>query len=421
MKHLPSVSFTTSNQLCTGCGICEDICPKGAIKFSVVNAINIPIIDDEKCINDKGCSRCFQVCSGVGIDIRKQYSDLDSDVKNNFDYYIGNYVNCYAGHSTNYDIRYHSASGGMITQLLLYLLEKRLINGAVVTKFKVNAPTQPETIIATSKEEIISGKSSKYCPVSLNGISSKIKKLEGKFVIVGLPCHIQGFRKYEQKDHTFKEKIFGYFSIFCSSTRTFNGTEYHFSRYGIQISEIKEFAYRDDGCLGFMKVLTETHELKIPFREYYHKLRSFFKPKRCLYCIDHFGDLADLNFGDIQIGKYKKDKIGVNSIISRNSYFDDLLNNAYSAGVVTLEQIKPSVLKNSQHMLKHKRKIAGLNIRLEKKLGNKTPTYDISLPSNYALKDYLIYFSIKVQRYLGAHKSLWPLIDIYNKILLRLS
>ena len=230
MSKQPSINYTVSNKLCTGCGVCEDICPQQAISFHSQNGINIPVINKSLCLNDKGCSRCYQVCSGIGISIRKFSKQLFKRKYVKFDYYIGYFQNCYAGYSNKFNIRYHSASGGLLTQFLIYLFQKGVINGAIVTRFRHNSPTIPETIIATSEEEIISGRSSKYCPVSHNGIASIIKKLEGKFIIVGLPCHIQGFRKYEQNDLQFKKKILGYFAIYCSYNRTFNGTEYVFSR-----------------------------------------------------------------------------------------------------------------------------------------------------------------------------------------------
>lgn len=416
MRKDPSVEFTVSNKLCTGCGICEDVCPKDAIIFHQIKGINIPVIDDDKCINDLGCSRCFQVCSGIGIKLRTISKKLFSD-KNNFDYYVGYYFKCYSGHSNDYDIRFHSASGGLISQLLIYLLKTKIINGAVITRFKEEFPTVPETIIATTEKEIISGKSSKYCPVSLNGLISQINSLEGKYVVVGLPCHIHGFRKYEEKHPRFKNKIFSYFSLFCSGTRTNNGTDFVFSRYKIDKNEVRSFAYRDDGCLGYMKVITEKKQIKIPFLEYYTKLRSFFKPKRCLYCVDHFGDLADISFGDIHTGIYRDDKIGINSVVTRNHEIDRLLQKVKNEDIITLDEIPISILKESQkHMLHHKKRIAALNMKIERSFGSKVPEYDVVFQKKHHFFDYIIYLSIKFQRQLGKNKFFWFIIDIYNKI-----
>jgi len=409
-----TIENVVKNDLCTGCGVCEDVCPQGAIHFSLQDGLSIPKIDKAICINHKGCNRCYQICSGVGMNLRGIAKTIfTGNLKS--DYYAGSYQNAYAGFSNNYDIRFHSASGGMISQFLIFLLEKGFINGAIITKFRENSPTSPISFIATTEEEIMNGKSSKYCPVSLNGLISEINMLKGKYIVVGLPCHIQGFRKYELMYPKFREKIVGYFSTYCSSIRTFNGTDYLFSHYKIDKTKILSFSYRDDGCMGYMKITTEGEIIKIPYREYFQMLKSFFKPKRCLYCIDHYGDLADVSFGDIQTGRYRKDKIGINSIISRNSKLDKLLIQAKNENFIDLEKIELSTIHKSQRaMLSHKRRISGLNIQIEKRLGNETPNYDIQLQTNYSLIDYIAYLTIKVQRQIGKRRYLWPLIDVYN-------
>lgn len=78
-------------------------------------------------------------------------------------------------------------------------------------------------------------KGSKYAPVSLHNAVAGIKAASGtKYVIVGLPCHIQGFRKLEAIDRKFRDKVLGYFAIYCSSGRTFYLTEHVFKERGIK-------------------------------------------------------------------------------------------------------------------------------------------------------------------------------------------
>ena len=170
---------------------------KNAIHLARKKGILVPVIDKAKCINHLGCSMCFQVCTCRGIELRSISKVLYSESKK-FDYYAGYYLDLYASHSNDKNIRYHSASGGTLSQFLIYLLKNNFIDGAVITKYKEDEPTNTESIISTTEEEILSGKSSKYRPVALNGIISKINSLDGKYVIVGIPCQIHGFRKYEQ-------------------------------------------------------------------------------------------------------------------------------------------------------------------------------------------------------------------------------
>ena len=322
MKHIPNIKYTIRHDLCTGCGICEGACPSQAITTIVHKGNFRPIIDDNLCKNDKGCHRCYDSCPGIGIELRKiaRENFTDSNIKS--DKFVGLYLKCFTGYSNEHEIRYHSASGGMASQFLIWLLEHDKIDGAVVTAFDKEAPLMVRSYIATTREEILAGKSSKYAPVTLNHTIQDIKNAKGsRYVIVGLPCHIQGFCKYEKMDKKFRDKITGYFAIFCSSGRNFYLTEHVFNTRKINPSKLTYFAYRDNGCLGNLVAKGDGIEYEERFQSYYQPLRSFFVPHRCIMCIDHYGELADISFGDIHIDPYISDTIGINSLIVRNSKF----------------------------------------------------------------------------------------------------
>lgn len=80
----------------------------------------------------------------------------------------------------------------------------------------------------------------------------------------------------------------------------------------------------------------------------YYNLRSFFIPRRCLFCIDHSAELSDISFGDIHIKPYSEDKIGVNSIIVRNPKMNEILMQAEADGIVTLDDLEEATLVTSQ-------------------------------------------------------------------------
>lgn len=248
-----NISYTIQNELCVGCGICIDVCPHAAISMTVRNGRFIPLINTDLCYNNKGCHRCMDACPGIGIDLCRIANEQYNDDGTKEDKMVGRYLKCFTGHSNDQDIRFHSASGGMVSSFLVFLMEKKLIDGAVVTAFDAKNELLVNSYIAHNREEVLRAKSSKYSPVSLHGMAKAIKEAEGsRYVIVGLPCHIQGFRKLEAIDRKFKEKIAGYFAIYCSSGRTFHLTEHVFKERGIDKNRLTYFAYRDEGCLGSM-------------------------------------------------------------------------------------------------------------------------------------------------------------------------
>lgn len=408
-----NVNFTIKNSLCTGCGVCEDICPTQSIQIKRVSAENIPILNAKTCLGDK-CSRCLKVCPGIGIDLKAKAKELFNT--QNQDKYIGHYTTLYTGYSNDNTIRYHSASGGIVSQFLIYLLEKKIIEGAVVTSFSDKDHITPISYIARNKEDVLKAKSSKYCPVALNKVGNEIKNSEGKYIIVGLPCHIQGFRKRAEIDKKLRERILGYFSIYCSSNRTFNAQKFLLKKYHINPKSLSYFAYRDNGCLGDLIIKDTKKIISVPFINYYGTLRSFFKPRRCLTCIDHYGELADVCFGDIHIPPYSEDKIGINSWIIRNPYFNNLFKDAAQEGYLTMEELDAHTLNESQKaMLYPKQRRAHAIINMDKIFGKATVKYDTILDTP-TLKDYIAEVICHCQRFIGKHPSLWWIIVfLYNR------
>ena len=423
-KIIPNITYTLNHDLCLGCGICQSACPSNAISIIVKKGRFIPHIDKTKCKNDRGCHRCHDVCPGLGIDLRRIASERFTDEQVKSDAWVGRYLKCFTGYSNDEEIRYHSASGGMVSQFLIFLLEKGYIDGAVVTAFDPGNELMVRSYVAHNRDEVLRAKSSKYAPVSLHGMAQAIKKEPGsRYVIVGLPCHIQGFRKLEEKDHKFKEKIAGYFSIYCSSGRTFYLTEHVFKERGIRKENLTYFAYRDEGCLGSLVAKqqdgdTTANREKVyreRFQSYYHPLRSFFIPRRCLFCIDHYGELGDVCFGDIHIKPYMDDKIGINSLVVRKKKWLHLLEEAQKDGIITLDEITVETLNASQKMAGKKKGRNERFIVLNKRLGHVVPIYDISLPKKIGLKTVLDYAQNRAQQFLGRHKSLWWLVSKLKK------
>ena len=406
-----NVTYTVKNELCTGCGVCEDVCPKHCITITKQQGELKPIVDESFCLHEK-CGKCLKVCPGVGVNLTAMAQERFQDNGTNANPFVGRYIAIHTGYSLDDDIRYHSASGGIVSQFLIFLLEKKIIDGAVVTGFGKDHLT-PSSFIARTKEDVLKARSSKYCPVALNIVGNEIAASEGRYVVVGLPCHIQGFRKRMAIDKRLREKIDGLFSLYCSSGRSFYAQDYLLRHYGFIRNKISRFAFRDNGCLGNLVIEMENlKRCEVPFTQYYGSmLRSFFKPHRCLTCIDHYGELADVCFGDIHIPPYSDDHIGISSWISRTSYWESLFKQAANEGYIKMEYVDEDTLNRSQAtMLYPKKRKAKAVMNMDSFIGRACPQYDIILDSP-RMKDYLSQIVCHIQRFIGRRKSLWFLVD----------
>ena len=404
------------NGLCTGCGTCVGICPLDAIEMVIEHkkGIYIPQLDEEKC---NQCGLCFEVCPGHAVDFKQL--NLEIFGKEPEDVLLGSYINCYAGHATDYDIRYNSASGGLVTALLIYALEQGMIDGALVTRMKKDNPLEPEPFIARTKDEIIEAAKSKYCPVPANIDLREILHTEGKYAVVGLPCHIQGVRKAELIDKKLKQRIVLHFGLLCSSNRTFLATEYMLRKAGINPQEVARFDYRGQGNLGqFVATLRNGKRYSLPFLEYYVKLlRSFFIPTRCTLCSDHSCELADISFGDIGFPEFQHDSIGISSIISRSEVGDRFLKQATSAGIIELSNISRDRLVESKIGAFHRKKKHLTGRRNLFGLQGKPVPNDTTKLLKSNLLSYIYAMVLYPEIYVSRRRRLWGLIGSLSVLL----
>ena len=327
---------------------------------------------------------------------------------------LGNYIRCYIGHATDCDIRYNSASGGVITALLIFALEEGIIDGALVTRMNQHKPLEPEVFVARNRDEIVSASGSKYCPVPLNVGLKKILNEEGKFAVVGLPCHIHGVRKFEMINRKLRDKIALRLGLFCANSVTFLGTEFFLRKWGIQKTEIKKLNYRGKGWPGKIVVLSKDGKEKIIPRGTTEKsfLRrilfssSFhfdFTPQRCLVCCDQTCELSDISFGDPWLPELlEKEKVGKSLVIARSKTGEAILEKARARGKIELVEITSNKLLRAQNW-SFKRDFNSRLLAL-KSLGKSTPRYTsksleskciermgilLYLPSYFSSKRYL--------------------------------
>lgn len=413
MSKYRTIDEVVKNNLCTGCGTCVVVCAHSAIKLirEGSKGIYIPIIDKAEC---NRCGICFDVCPGYQVDPRRLDPGLaDADAKNIL---LGNHLHCYVGHATDYNIRYNSASGGLVTAMLLFALENKIIDGALVTKMNEDNPLDPLPFIGWTKDEIISAAGSKYCPVPANiGLKEIIEK-KGKYAVVGLPCHLNGVRKAMNLNSKLKERIVLLIGIFCSGTPNFRATDFLLYRLKLPKEEVKTLEYRGKGWPGNMSLELKSSGMKhIPYPKYCSGWNLFY-PFRCKVCTDWFSNLADISFGDAWLPEIKQnDKIGTSILVSRNKVSEDILQRMVITGKIELEPIVNDKVLKSQGGFSEKRQ----NIKIcfkQSRLGKGSLINDCCLlqPSIWTyLRSDLVYFG----DLLASRRSLWWLLNIYCSLL----
>ncbi len=325
---------------CHGCATCHAVCAREAMDMHIDETLGVyvPVKILDRCTQ---CGLCDKVCPVINDD----FADLANALygQSPWSRMTGHYHAVYAGWTHDQALRHASASGGLLTQVLLYLLAHNQIDAAVVTCADDTDPLHPKGILARSAEDIVTAKGSKYCPVPLNRILKTLKTSKDirRFAYVGLPCHIRGLRRYAETVPGIKDRLAHTFGIICGRTLTFKATEHLLETYQIPKSKVRKMTYRGEGWPGHMLV---NDQVVAPLRDYYRRVnRADFIPSGCQHCTDAYAELADAAFGDAWLGQYTSvPNAGTSLVVTRHQGTNDLLQIMVREGCITLE---PSCLR----------------------------------------------------------------------------
>jgi coenzyme F420 hydrogenase subunit beta len=368
-----NVNMKQEKRFCTGCGTCSGICPSQAISMEIDRGIYKPVVSADKCVN---CGLCAEVCPSLGIDIPRFSSDLFEC--ESFDPRTGFFREAYTGYSTNQEIRLGAASGGMVSGLLIHALEQGIVDGALVTRMSERNPLIPETILARTKEEILLSRKSLYCPAAI-GSSYRLLLKEGKYAVVGLPCHIHGLRKAQTVLPQLAKNVILVLGLFCSNVRTFNATKNILAARGIDHSRVRSLSYRADRWGAEMSVKAEDNQD--------HTIKGYYETKefgsfinfRCTLCWDHTNELADISLGDAW-HQYSPEIPGKSVILLRAKNASEVLVDAVSAGKIKIEQSSVADLVESQHGLHYKKERIGARYALVRLIYWRCPSFCQTFP-----------------------------------------
>lgn len=318
-------SVNLCKEYCTGCGLCHSV-------------YGVELISDEKdflCpeISKDMVDELLKVCPCGG---KATYEMSERDV-------WGNKEGVYLGWSSDSDIRKQASSGGILTSLCIYLLNKGMVDGVIQTVADNVYGTK--TVISRTKEEVLNCMGSRYSvSAPLYSIKNIVKQNE-TYVFVGKPCDVSALRMYLKEDSSLNKQIVYLFSFFCAGTPSGDAQKKLLKELGCSDrSECSSLQYRGNGWPGFATVAKKDgSEARISYNDSWGKILGRDVRKMCRFCIDGIGEMADISCGDAWYLNENNEpdfseKEGRNVIFTRNEKGHELLKRAIDDGAIVAKE-----------------------------------------------------------------------------------
>jgi len=269
---------------CTGCATCIAFCPFSYLKYA-----------EGKPKLGKGCGFCG-ICAFVCpqhelLSLRLEESIFGRQRKPEEEF--GVYRRIVVAQASDEKVLSSCQDGGVVTALLTYAIDNKIIDAAAVSGVSQDKPFYPIPRLVTTPEEILecAGTRYTYSP-NLLAFREGTNQNKKRMVFVGLPCQIQALRKIEGTLLEYINPLHLAIGLLCTESFTYEGLmEGHIQgNLGVDLRDVRKINIK-------AKVLVTTksgEEKVIPLKEAKQYTR-----KSCTICTDFSAELADISVGGL--------------------------------------------------------------------------------------------------------------------------
>jgi coenzyme F420 hydrogenase subunit beta len=353
MRQIHNIRQIVDWRLCLGCGACAYICPHQHIRLTDFAEEGIrPVVDLEQCIS---CSDCLEVCPAYDND----HSEINRRplIDPALAEYCGPVLEIWEGHATDYEVRFKGASGGVLTALALYCMEKEGMHGTLHIGMNSEDATRNQTRMSRSRSELMDNAGSRYAPASACDSLGLIESAPAPCVFIGQPSEVTALRKAARLRPALGINLGLALSFFCAGSPARKGTLDLLAEMGIKPDEVASLRYRGNGWPGmFAPTLKDLNRVapQMSYRDSWNFVQGY-RPFSTNLSPDGTGEDADISCGDPWYREIPADEPGLSLVIVRTEKGRKVLKGAMDAGVVSLNKAEAWKLINSQKNLIAKR------------------------------------------------------------------
>ncbi len=264
----------------------------------------------------------------------------------------------YISHASDETIRRNGASGGVITQTLVHLLETGQIAGAVCLKMGVDVPWRAQPVVARTREEILACAQSIYSATPVNTILQTLEKEPGPLAYVGLPDQVAGIRKLQMLGHPSVRNIKYVLGPYMGTQMEFEAIRSFLRSHHVRSEEeIVDLKYRAGEWPGHLRIALRDGRILKAEKFYYNYLIPFFITRGSLQLVDFTNELTDLSVGDAWSPQYEAKGGGFSVVLARSEQGVKLLESMQQLHLIHLKEIPlDQALDMHGHMLDFKKR-----------------------------------------------------------------
>lgn len=342
--------------LCIGCGICTDQCPTQALTM-IWNPDGFLVPKQIGACGAEG--DCLRVCpfnpdekdperNEDGLSRRFLKDASQSDLK------LGRYIGLHAGFASGH--RMNSSSGGIATYVFEKLLERKLVEHVVSVGQAKSGDNHYEYIVTSNVSDLKAAAKTKYYPVSLGEVITRVRDLPGRVAVSGVACFVKALRLAQSNDALLHEKIRFVVGIICGGVKSRHYTDYLAAKSGADITKVSLPRYRvknessDAADYTFSCIDLRKGEEKSVRMQTIGDMwgTGLFKANACDYCDDVMTELADISLGDAWIKPFDRDGRGNSVIVTRSPEAEGLMCDGSRTNELQLVPLSRDMMVASQ-------------------------------------------------------------------------
>lgn len=357
MSKIRNIEDIVDWQLCLGCGACSYICPQDQIKLIDILETGIrPERAVTASCND--CNDCLQVCPSHSVDFGelKRHPDYQATVDKKTESNWGAIVGIWEGFASDREIRFKASSGGALTAISQYCIEKGNHDLVLHIGEDPNDPVRNRTRVSKTKKELLDSAGSRYSPASVCDGLNIVEEADSPCVVIGKPAEIAAIRKAAKLRPKLKQKLGVTLSFFCAETPPTQATLKLIEKLSVSRNRITMLRYRGYGWPGHFTTREGNDEPKKHWT--YQKSWAYlqkYRPWGVHLWPDGAGELADISCGDPWYEEPNGINPGFSLIVARTAIGKAIVEGAIKNGYLSATPAESWKLEKSQENLLKKK------------------------------------------------------------------